>query len=72
MNSMQQALRVAQYHRQADNGHKPDPLDLCLRCDGRGQARETATQMRKEDDKLKTTALGSGCPVCHGTGRVAA
>lgn len=64
---MNLAMRNAMH---AAMGYKPYPLDLCVRCEGTGMARETRTQMKKIDGKLVTTALGSGCPVCHGTGRV--
>ncbi len=47
---------------------------VCKECKGRGQTKATRTEMEKYKDgkrtRLRTTALGSGCPVCGGTGSV--
>jgi len=50
-------------------GRKPDPEDLCVSCRGFGQTKATRTEMRREKGKLVTTAQGSGCPECRGTGK---
>jgi hypothetical protein len=56
--------------------------DKCQECKGRGQTRATETVMVKRAEplsvkfrdgkarliSLRTIYLGSGCPVCHGTG----
>lgn len=50
-------------------GRKPDPETLCLACNGFGQTKATRTEMQREKGKLVTTAQGSGCPECRGTGQ---
>lgn len=42
----------------------------CPSCRGYGYTQETATEVRKGRNGIYTHRMGSGCPECHGTGRI--
>lgn len=42
----------------------------CPDCNGIGQTKETATEVRQVGKKYRTVAQGSGCPRCLGIGRI--
>lgn len=42
----------------------------CPDCKGIGQTKETSTEVIQEGKRFRTIAQGSGCPRCHGIGRI--
>lgn len=42
----------------------------CYRCEGKGYTRKTRTKVVRVKGRLTTVELGSGCPVCFGTGKL--
>lgn len=67
------AVREAWHKSWSGNG-KHDEYNqttrTCSTCKGRGYTRNTASTVVRSHGSLRTTERGSGCPACHGTGKV--